>query len=135
MNYKTAIAAGFALFTVCGSALANCTFHWEHYGNAQVYKIIDQNIGNKVTDEYCAKLNKTHEIVIITDAFNDVRRTLVHVAVGFRKRGSNDYPIKNLSAYKFEDGNFVVGKKYQMAADLALETLMDAMSAPDDVLN
>lgn len=132
---RTILAAGLALIAMCGTASAGCNFKWTHYGANQTYKLIDPKIGSKVPDAFCERLAKTHEIVIISDAFHSPTRTLAHVVVGLRKRGTNDVPKTRSTAYKFEDGNFVVGKSYDMAASLALDTVMDVMSDMDTHAN
>lgn len=125
---KPLFAAGLLLTLLTTSARADCTFNWHHYGAVQVYKLLNAGIGAKVTDEYCKNYNKTHEIVVITDSYASPNRTLAHVSVGLRKKGSKEMISKRYSAYKFEDGNFVVAKSYEMAAALALDTVMDVMS-------
>ena len=135
MKKKMIAAIGLALITTCGAATAGCQFKWSHYGPDQINKLIAQSIGTKVTDNFCARFNKTHEIVIISDAYSGPKRTLAHVAVGLRKRGVEDMPTKRHTAYKFEDGNFVVGKSYELAAGLAVDTVMDVMSDMDSYVN
>lgn len=134
MKGKFSLMLGAALASLVTSAGA-CTFSWQHYGDEQVFKKLQQGIGAKVTDRYCQTYNKTHQIVIWTDAYNNPQRTLAHVAVGLRKRGTKDIIANSFTAYRFEDGNFVVGRKYEMAAALALDTLMDVMSDLDSYAN
>jgi hypothetical protein len=135
MKKEMIAAIGVALITTCGAATAGCKFEWTHYGPDQINKLIGQSIGAKVTDNFCARYNKTHEIVIISDAYSGPNRTLGHVAVALRKRGVEDVPTKRHTAYKFEEGNFVVGKSYELAAALALDTVMDVMSDLDSYVN
>jgi len=134
MKYKAVLAAC-AFFTFSGAAFGECTFRWNHYGAEQTFARLEKSIGSKVTDQYCQRYNKTHEIVVVTHEYGDSQRTLAHVFVGLRLRNSKGYPAKNFSAYKFENGNFVVAKRYEMAADLALDTVMDVMSDLDSYAN
>ena len=127
MKNRTLLAIGLVCSALVAPAMA-CTFNYRHYGEPQVKKRIATLIGSKVTDAYCEKYNKTHSIVIFTDEYQNTARTLVHVTVGLRKRGSDAYPDKSRSAYKFEDGNFVLSKQYEMSASLAMDMLMDVMS-------
>ncbi|MDT3669920.1 MAG: hypothetical protein ROZ37_06275 [Aromatoleum sp.] len=135
MNHKAVFATVLTILAFSGPAFGECTFNWEHYGPTQTYNRIEKDIGSKVTEQYCNKYNKTHQLVVITDAYVNSSRTLVHVAVALRKRGSKEVPVKRFSAYKFEDGNFVIAKGYEMAASLALDTVMDVMSDLDSYAN
>ncbi|CUA86025.1 hypothetical protein Ga0061063_2554 [Gulbenkiania indica] len=128
---KKYIVLAAILAGLSASASAGCTFQWYHYGEPAVFNLIKNEIGEKVTDLYCAKYNKTSEIVIITNEYSDTERTLVHVIAGLRKRGSNAIPQSRRTAYQFENGNFVLGKGYQMSARLALDMVMDVMSSLD----
>jgi hypothetical protein len=130
MKKSTLLAIGFSVCALATPALS-CTFSWTHYGEVQTKKRLQADIGSKVTQDYCDRYNKTHELVLITDEFQNDKRTLVHVRVGLRKRGTDTYPRLNRSSYRFEDGNFVIAKKYTMAAALTLDVLMDVMSDLD----
>lgn len=130
MRFSKSFGAGLVFLALSASASA-CTFSWHHYGADQTYKRLQGSIGKSVTDEYCNKYNKTHEIVVITDSYVNEKRTLAHVIVGLRKRGENNMPAKRFSSYNFEDGNFVVGKGYELAAALAVDTVKDVMSDMD----
>jgi hypothetical protein len=127
MKNSTLLAIGLACSALVAPAMA-CTFNYSHYGEPQVKKRIGTLIGAKVTNQYCEKYNKTHEIFILTNGYQNTTRTLVHVTVGLRKRDSEAFPDKRRSAYKFEDGNFVLSKQYEMSATLAMDMLMDVMS-------
>lgn len=131
-NMKSYILLAATLTGLSATASAGCTFQWQHYGEPAVFKLIQNGIGEKVTDEYCARFNKQNEIVILTSEYTDNNRTLVHVVAGLRKRGSKDVPKYRRSGYQFEDGNFVIGKGYEMSAKLALDTVMDIMSSLDE---
>lgn len=135
MKYKALLTSIAVFFAFSATASADCTFRWTHYGADQTFNRIEKSIGSKVTTDYCERYNSTHEIVIVTHEYGNNERTLVHVLAGLRPRNSKTYPVKNFSAYKFENGNFVVAKRYEMAADLALDTVMDVMSDLDSYVN
>lgn len=128
MNHKKFAAMCLTLLGLSAPSFGGCTFHWQHYGPTQNYDLIKDKIGSAITDEYCRKYNSKYEIVIMTDSYVNSERALAHVSVGLRKRGSNEFPANRFSAYKFEDGNFVIAKGYSMASALAIDTVMDVMS-------
>jgi hypothetical protein len=135
MRIKSALALGFSLFTLSGAATAGCQFSYRHYGEPQTFKLIEKGIGSKVTDQYCVKYSKTHEIVLISNEYVNTKGTMAHASVGLRKRGSKELPSMRRSAYQYEEGNFVVAKGYEMGAKVSLDTLMDVMSDLDTYAN
>ena len=127
MNHKKFTAMCVTLLGLSAPSFG-CTFTWYHYGPDQVNDLMKAKIGPAVSDEYCKKYNSKYEIVIMTDTYVNSQRALAHVSVGLRKRGSNIFPSNRFSAYKFEDGDFVIGKGYSLASALAIDTVMDVMS-------
>jgi hypothetical protein len=97
-----------------------------------VHERIAKKIGEVVTDEYCNKYNKKYEIVFFTDAYTNETRSLAHVAVGIRLRKTQNTPVNRRTAYSFKDGNYVIAKAYDLAAEKAIDNLMDIMSALDE---
>jgi len=112
-----------------------CTFNYHVYGSSPIKERIDAKIAEKVTDEYCKKYNKEYQIVIITSAFTSSKQSLGYSIVGFRKRGTKDVPANSRSGYWVKDGNYAIGVAYDMAASIALDHIVDAMSDIPSYLN
>jgi hypothetical protein len=74
-----------------------------------------------VTDEYCKKYNDKYEIFIATSFYMNKDESLGHAIVGLRKRGTDNYPSKSMSAYRRKAGNFAIGLSYDLATTAALE--------------
>lgn len=127
---KFLLASVFLTFSLTNVAAAACTFHWQHYGNDEVYKRIKAQIAEVVTTQYCEQFNKKYEIFIMTSAYTNSQASLGHASVGLRKRGDQGVPAKTRGSYQSEAGNFVIAKSYDLAASTALDTLKDIMSAP-----
>lgn len=131
---KKLLGSTLIALSLLSSTAFGCTFSWQHYGNPQVFKRLESQIGRAVTDEYCNKYNSHYEIVVISDTYTNNQETLANVSIGFRKRGSNEVPVKRWSGYRSQKGNFVIAKAYDLAAAIATDNLMDVMSALDDYI-
>ncbi len=116
------------VFTSLSGSAWGCTFSFHVYGPTPVNERIAKKIGEVVTDEYCNKYNKKYEIVFFTDVYTNETRSLAHVAVGIRSRKTEDIPANRRTAYSFKDGNYVIAKAYDLAAEQAIDSLMDVMS-------
>lgn len=129
-KHTLSLAISALLLAVAGNAAA-CTFSWRHFGDDAVDKRIKEQIGAAVTDAYCSKYGKSAEIVVITDNYTTSTTALGHATVGLRKKGSDKMVRTRRSSFRLKDGNFVVAVGYDLAAQAAIDAVMDLMSDLD----
>lgn len=122
------------LSTVPASAFA-CSFNYSIYAAESISKRITAQIGKYVTNEYCQKYNKEYQIVIIAQGYMTETLSVGHSIVGLRKRGSNVYPANARSGFRSKEGNHAVSVSFDLAAQTAMDNLIDVMSDMDGNLN
>lgn len=124
------VAAVSGLLALSASAAA-CTFSWHHYGKAATLPVIGQELEKVVTDDYCQRYNKTHELFVMTEEYQGSERFLVHVTVGMRKRGTGVVPSPRGAGYQFVDGVVSDVRQREMTAALVSERMQEVMSNLD----
>ncbi|WP_175147872.1 hypothetical protein [Paraburkholderia ultramafica] len=105
-----------------------CTFHWHHYGDKEIFRRISNEIGGHINHEWCKNYNDKYEIFIITESFNNSKGWLGVGSVGIRRQGSDSTPSSRQSAYRYEDGNYVIGESYNLTVQAAMDAVDDLMS-------
>ena len=105
-----------------------CTFSWTTYGDNTIRSLVAKEIGSHVTEEYCQKFNKNHQIVIEFNAY--VLRNMVagHARVGIRKRGSNVLPVESYASLTTDTNGRTQGAANDEAARATLNAIDDLMS-------
>ena len=124
----TKFLLGILVFLCSLPAYAGCTFQWHTYGDNQIRDIVSQRIGSYVPDEYCKKFNKSHEIVIIFDAFTLRDMCVGYATVSLRKRGSETQQKSRNSAVTTNTNCRSMDGAYELAAQSSLDALKSLMA-------
>lgn len=70
-----------------------CDFSWQHAGDEAVKSMVDDEIGNHVSDRYCAKFNARNELFIQSSSYTLPNMVAGHAIVGIRPRNSKALPF------------------------------------------
>lgn len=112
-----------------GSALAGCRFSWHHYGDSAIRDRVAQSIGTHISDEYCAKFNAGHEIVLQFHSYQMKNSQCVgHAIAAIRKRNSDVLPVQNFSSVVTDGKCNTFGQANDLAAEASLSAVDNLMS-------
>lgn len=120
-----------AFLSIAAVNASACTFSWQSYGDDAIRERLSTKIGSHVTDQYCNKYNKTHQIVVQYNAYTLRNMCVGHASVSIRKRDTKTMQVTTRSAVVTDTDCRTSGGANDLAAQASLNALDDLMSELD----